>query len=185
MSCGMPPAAVSQVSRGVGPAVLGLSMLLGCSCVACPASKPIDLAAERAALMAMHRQILEAHKNDDLDAWLALEAEEVIVGSRGELRSSRKSERAQQRREYLAQTEFTVYRDLREPIVQVAEDASLGWLYAQVEIQGSQTGASGPEPIHDTWAWIETYEKRPEGWRLVGNVSNVKPQAPGSQGPGR
>ena len=156
------------------PAIVALSILL-CTCLACPTGKPADLAVEKAKLLAMHRQILESHKSDDLDAWLALEAEEVIVGSRGEIRFTRKSERAAQRREYLAQTEFTVYRDLREPIIQVAADASLGWLYAQVEIQGSRTGPEGTQAIHDIWAWIETYEKRPEGWRLVGNVSNVKP----------
>ena len=165
---------MKAAARSALPAIVALSILL-CSCVACPVGTPADLSAEKAALLAMHGQILEAHKNDDLDAWLALEAEEVIVGSRGEIRSARKSERAAQRREYLAQTEFTVYRDLREPIVQVAADASLGWLYAQVEIQGSRTGPGGTQPIHDIWAWIETYEKRPEGWRLVGNVSNVKP----------
>lgn len=154
--------------------MVAVSILL-CSCVGCLVSKPADLSAEKAALLAMHRQILEAHKSDDLEAWLALEAEEVIVGSRGEIRSTQKSERAAQRREYLAQTEFTVYRDLREPIVQVAADASLGWLVAQVEIQGSRTDSEGTQPIHDIWAWIETYEKRPEGWRLVGNVSSVKP----------
>lgn len=123
----------------------------------------------------MHRQILESHKTDDLDAWLALEADEIIVGSRGEIRSSRKAERAGQRREYLAQTEFSVYRDVREPIVQLASDGSLGWLYAQVEVVGTRSGPEGPEPVHDQWAWIELYERGLEGWRLVGNVSTPKP----------
>jgi hypothetical protein len=148
--------------------------LVVCASTACTSDVPVDLASERAALLAMHEQILASHRTDDVDAWLALEADTTVVGNRGELAYHTKSESAEGRRRYLAATEFAVYRDLQPPIVQVAADGSLGWVFAQVEIVGRYL-APDTTSIHDVWAWVELYQRRPEGWRLVGNVSTAKP----------
>ncbi|HXV14621.1 MAG TPA: hypothetical protein VEC56_10505 [Candidatus Krumholzibacteria bacterium] len=141
---------------------------------ACAPKAPVDLAAEREALLALHERILDAHRTDNLDDWLALEADTVVVGSRGELFRSPKSESAGMRRNYLAAAEFSAYRDLQPPIVHVSGDGSLGWVFAQVEIVGRYL-VPDTTSIHDVWAWVELYERRPEGWRLVGNVSTAKP----------
>lgn len=142
---------------------------------ACAAEVPIDLAAERSALLAMHEQVLRSHRTDDVDAWLALEADTMVVGNRGELTTSTKSETAQQRRQYLAAMEFSAYRDLQPPIVNISDDGTLGWVLAQVEIVGRYGTPPDTTSVHDVWAWVELYERRPEGWRMVGNVSTAKP----------
>jgi hypothetical protein len=148
--------------------------LVVCASAACASDVRVDLASERAALLAMHEQILASHRTDDVDAWLALEADTTVVGNRGELTYSTKAESAEGRRRYLAATEFSVYRDLQPPIVQVSDDGSLGWVFAQVEIVGSYL-APDTTSIRDVWTWVELYQRRPEGWRLVGNASTAKP----------
>jgi hypothetical protein len=148
--------------------------LLAGALSACAAEAPGDLADERAALLAMHAQILESHRTDDLDAWLALEADTMVIGSKGDVLRGTKAESEQRRRRYLESTEFSVYRDMQPPIVEISDDGTLGWVIAQVEIVGKYT-APDTAPIHDVWAWVELYERRSEGWRLVGNVSTVRP----------
>jgi hypothetical protein len=149
--------------------------ILGSLFVACSADAPVDLDAERAALLALHEQILTSHRTDDVDGWLALEADTLLTGNRGDLEYSNKAERAEGRRQYLAATEFTVYRDMQPPVARVSADGSLGWVFAQVEIVGERVAATDTIAIHDVWTWIELYARRPEGWRLVGNVSTAKP----------
>jgi hypothetical protein len=142
---------------------------------ACAADAPVYLAEERAELLSMHAQILESHRTDDLDAWLALEADTMVVGSKGEVLRAAKAESAERRGRYLKSTEFSVYRDIQPPIVEISDDGTLGWVIAQVEIVGIYTEPDTAS-IHDVWAWVELYERRPEGWRLVGNVSTVRPE---------
>lgn len=142
---------------------------------ACATEAPVNLAAERAALLAMHEQVLHSHRTDDIDAWLALEADSMVAGNRGELSVSAKSETAERRRQYLAATEFSAYRDLQPPIVNVSDDGSLGWVLAQVEVVGYYGAPPDTTSIHDVWAWVELYERRSEGWRMVGNVATAKP----------
>ena len=74
---------------------------------------------------------------------------------------------------FLQGASFSTYRDLREPIVRISEDGSLGWLIAEVEVVGTVPDQdNGRSSFHDIWAWIELYEKTDQDWRLIGNVSN-------------
>jgi hypothetical protein len=141
---------------------------------ACAAQPSADLAVERQALLELHERILSSHLTDDVDAWLAIEADSVLVGSRGEVVYTIKNERADMRRRYLAAAEFSVYRDLQPPIVHLSDDGSLGWVMAQVEVVGTMGQAPDTAAVHDVWAWVELYQRRPEGWRLVGNVSTPR-----------
>jgi len=74
---------------------------------------------------------------------------------------------------YLQDASFTTYRDLRDPIVRISDDGLLGWLIAEVEIEGTATGPDGTrQGFRDAWAWVELYERTNAGWRLTGNASN-------------
>lgn len=128
-----------------------------------------------AAIHAIHLRILQAHRDRDAEAWTALEADTVVVGSRGEVFLSPRAERLERRRQYLARTRFSVYRDLQPPIVRVARDGSQGWLLASVEVVSHPDTVGATDSTHTIWAWIEMYERRGERWVLVGNVSNERP----------
>ncbi len=108
---------------------------------------------------------------------MALEADEYVSVNGGRVTFPSSDDRRQAREPYLASATFTAYQDLRRPVVRVSEDGSLGWLIAEVQVQGAQRGEDGREtPIDAIWAWVELYERGPEGWRVVGNTSNPRPE---------
>jgi hypothetical protein len=152
--------------RGIG--IMVLAVVVGGA--GCPARRPDHAAAVRA----IHDHILMAHRNRDAAAWTALEADTVIVGSRGRLFFSPRAERLAHRREYFAATRFSVYRDLRSPIVDVARDGSQAWLIANVEVVAHPDLAGAADSTRTEWTWIELYEQRAGRWQLVGNVSTAR-----------
>ncbi len=135
-----------------------------------------ERAAARADLLELHRDVLRFHLEKDVDGWLARERDVQILGSRGQLIFPTKPQRRAQRQGYLGRTEFSVYRDLRPPVVRLADDLSLGWLLAEVEVEGVQQTADGEAPFSWQWAWVELFERSKESeWIWVGNVSNARP----------
>ncbi len=153
------------------PILVLLSMLVCSGC-----STGIDRGVEVAALEAIHESILEAHRVGDADSWMATEADTVVSANSGEVSFSSATERHAMRDRYLSSTTFSVYRDLRPPIVMVSEDGTLGWVIAEVEIKGMRSSEGKAEaPVEGVWAWIELYEKQGGVWKGVGNVSNRRP----------
>jgi len=132
---------------------------------------------DKTQLLALHQQVIQAHLNADIAGWLAIESDDYTSANRGEIGHPAKSERKARRQPYLEASTFTVYRDLVEPIVKVSADGTLGWLIAQVEVEGTQKTAEGNEvPFRFVSAWIELYEKIDGRWLCTGNVSNMKPE---------
>lgn len=128
-------------------------------------------------LFALHQQVIQAHLDANIEGWLALESDDYTAANRGEISHPAKAERKARREPYLKASTFTVYRDLVEPIVKVSADGTLGWLIAQVEVEGTQKTAQGDEvPFRFVSAWIELYEKIDGRWLCTGNVSNMKPE---------
>ena len=136
----------------------------------------VDRQAEESALLALHERVLEAHRSGDVEDWMIMEADTILSANRGTISLSVASERREMRQGYLGSTDFSVYRDLRPPVVRVSEDGTLGWVVAEVEMKGVQVSDSGEkEPIEAIWAWIELYEKLDGEWKSTGNVSNRRP----------
>ncbi len=135
----------------------------------------IQQSADELELLRIHEAVMESHRQGDVETWMAVESERYTSVNRGRITFPSSDDRRQMREPYLASTTFTMYRDLRTPLVRVSGDGSLGWLMAEVEVRGVQRGQGGEEtPIHTIWAWIELYEKGPDGWRVVGNASNPR-----------
>lgn len=128
-----------------------------------------------AAILAIHEQILQAHRDRDAAAWTALEADTLLVASRGVVMQSGRAERLEQRARYLAGTRFTVYRDVTPPLARVSRDGSLGWVMANVEVVAYPDSAGAADSTHTIWAWIELYQRLGGRWLLVGNVSDDRP----------
>ncbi len=166
----VPRCSVLQV---IGPrrAFISVTLLVltsGCAPVS-------DLETEAAELRRLHQLVLEAHRTGDVDSWMAVEGSEYVSANQGTITFPTASDRRAAREPYLSSTTFTVYRDLRPPIVRVSADANLGWLIAEVEVRGTQMVDGVETPVEAIWAWIELYEKQSGTWRLIGNVSNRRP----------
>ncbi len=154
--------------------LLPLFLLVALTTSGCVTIETVD--SDIAALKAMHENVLEFHRQGNLEAWLAEEADVVVSANRGQISFTSAEERRARREPYLSSTTFDVYRDLREPVVKVSDDGTLGWVIAEVEMKGSSLSDSGERvPFEAIWAWIELYEKQGGAWKAVGNVSNRRP----------
>jgi hypothetical protein len=143
--------------------------------LACHPPAP-DRTTARATLMQHHATILAAHRAGTVEPWLAIEGDTLLAGSGGRVRLQDRESRREGRSAYLAATRFRRYEDLREPKIEISDDGSLGWLVAEVAAEGMQAAAPGSDstPIRVAFSWVELYRRTPDGWRLVGNVSNER-----------
>ena len=134
---------------------------------------PVDTAGDRARLLALHEEAMEAHRKSDVEMLLRADAADVVIASRGEISRPTLEQRRQFLGTYLRGVRFAEYVDTVPPVVHVSADGTTGWVIAQVKARGTEVGGAG-RSIQFESAWIELYEKRGGSWRRVGNVSNFK-----------
>jgi len=75
---------------------------------------------------------------------------------------------------YLNNTTFTRYEDLREPIIGFSEDGSLAWMVVQVKISGTRVVDGEAVELDFTVAWITLYRREGEIWVRMLDVDNFK-----------
>ena len=133
-------------------------------------------AADAKALVAAHESMLRGYLSGDLELALGPDGGEFVMAQHGAVTQPTRETRKARLRAYLRSAKFTVYRDQVPPIVKVSADGSLGWVIAQIEARGEQTGADGqPEPLDFVTATVELFEKRNGRWVAVGVASNLRP----------
>jgi hypothetical protein len=127
-------------------------------------------------LLSMHAAVIQAHIDHDVDSWLALETDTTTSVNSGLVTRVGRMDRRKARIGYLERATFDSYRDVKPPIVQISDDGSIGWLIAEVEVVGWMANMDGTiEDFSNVWAWVELYERTPQGWKQTGNVSNSRP----------
>ena len=137
------------------------------------AAVPVDTAGDRARLLALHEQAMEAHRRSDVEMLLQADHEDFVLASRGQLSKPTLEQRRQFLGPYLRGVRFAEYVDVVPPVVHVSADGTTGWVIAQVKARG--TGVpDATRTLQFESAWIELYEKRGGAWRRVGNISNFK-----------
>jgi len=152
--------------------ILAMSVILA-ACGSTHTAPPLDA---RAKLLALHEEVMQAHRESNVDLLLRSEASDTVSANRGEITQPTLDARRARFQQYLGSTRFTDYVDLVPPIVRVSDDGSLGWVIVQVRGAGVQTRQDGSsQPVTFESAWIELYERRDGTWYRVGNVSNFKP----------
>ena len=130
---------------------------------------------DRDLLIDLHKKVLKAHLESNVDMLLEDESSDYLVASQGEISRPTLAERKARLGPYLGSTTFESYVDLVPPAVRISTDGSLGWVMVQVEAKGVQKNEAGEkQPIQFICAWIELYEKRDGKWYRTGNVSNFK-----------
>jgi len=143
------PAALFVLIRGLSP------------------GRPIEL--EKQELLERHQDLLRAVRQGDLDSWLALETEDFVECTAGEIREPSVAERRAERSLWLGSLTLRRYEDAFDPIVEVANDGSLAWLVTRVHVVGTKKSAAGVESeIDRTEPWVELYRKVQGEWKLSG-----------------
>jgi hypothetical protein len=152
--------------------ILAVSVLLA----SCGSTNVAPSLEARQKLLALHEEVMQAHRESNVDLLLRSEAPDSISANRGEITQPTLDARRARFQQYLGTTRFAEYIDLVPPVVRVSNDGSLGWVIAQVRAAGVQTTQDGgSRPLAFESAWIELYERRGGTWYRVGNVSNFKP----------
>jgi hypothetical protein len=157
--------------RALAPIVLCLTAIL-------PATgfhQPVDLEKERAELLKIHEEMLQAHLNRDVEWFVRDMAEEQISVQDGEVQMTTPAETRRMFSDYLGRTRFSEYRDLKPPIVHVSKDGTLASVIVQVSVSGRQRNDEGAEePLRIVASWLTLYEKRAGKWIRVAIVSTRK-----------
>lgn len=152
--------------------VLGTSVLLA----SCGSTNIASQPEARAKLLALHEEVMRAHRESNADLLLRSDAADFISANRGQVTQPTLDERRAGLGQYLGTTRFAEYIDVVPPVVRVSKDGTLGWVIVQVRAAGVQTTQErGSQPLAFESAWIELYERRGGNWYRIGNVSNFKP----------
>lgn len=127
-------------------------------------------------LLALHRKVIEAHLQNDVETLLKDDGQGYVMSGRGVITWPTKDELRQRLGPYLRSTSFEIYRDEIRPIVKVSQDGTLGWVICQVYVRGEQNIGGGIKAdLEFGSSWVELYEKQNGRWMRVGNISNVRP----------
>ncbi|UCD44528.1 MAG: nuclear transport factor 2 family protein [Candidatus Bathyarchaeota archaeon] len=133
-----------------------------------------DFEALRRQILDLHRATIEAHWNKDVDSLVRDISEDFISVSNGEIRRPTQEEIRSTFANYLNSTEFSEYRDLREPIVDFSDDGSVAWSVVKVKVAGRTADGGSERDLDFTCAWITLYRRRGDRWMRVGEVSSFK-----------
>lgn len=159
-----------KLSRNI---LILFSVLFLLSCFGCQ-SRP-DLDALKSEIRELHRQTIEAHFAKNINFFTKDLSAEFISVSNGEIRFPTREEINAQFSSYLKSTEFSKYEDLREPIIGISEDGSVGWSVVQVKVTGTRRLEDGSQrDLNFTCAWITLYQREGDRWIRTAEVSNFR-----------
>lgn len=130
----------------------------------------------RQEILALHESFIEAHLEKDAAFLAAPTADDYLSVARGEVTPMIASEVEARLAPYLAETEFTHYEDVADPIIGVSDDGSMAWSIVQVRVAGTRTGKDDVAHSYDTqWAWLTLYRRNGDRWERIADVSTNRP----------
>jgi len=155
-----------------GMRMLGLLLLVGCATA--PAARSTDEA--RSSLLAAHASERQMHLARDAHRIGELAVEGFVLLDAGEIRILSVKQQRDQFAKYFAAVTFDRWDDLEPPRVWVSTDGTLGSVAVRKEVitRSVEDGSTD----RTVFAWLETWERRPEGWRLVALASTREPSPP-------
>ena len=157
-----------NIVRTLGFLLLFILFFISCR------SQP-DLEALKSEILALHKKTIDAHLEKNVDFFVSDLSENYFSVGNGEIRQPLKEEIRANFDDYLHNTTFTEYRDLRQPMIGISKDGSLAWSIVQVKVTGKRKNADGSERMVDfICAWITLYQRQGEKWIRLGEVSSFK-----------
>ena len=145
-----------------------LSLAAGCD-------KPVDVEAEKIALLRIHLIDTHAHMENDVPALMETIPEEFIYVGDGQVSRQTSDEIRDFFTGYLDGAEYDKYEDLLVPHAEVSADGTMGWVISRQAVTRTEPdGAGGTRTRSFTYAGIMTYEKTDGKWKKVANVSTFE-----------
>ena len=151
-------------------ATLLIPLLLLISCV----DQGFDSEKYRQEVLSLHRQMINAHLEKDVAHFVEDIAPDYFQVQGGDIKRPSKQEIVDRFSNYLNNTTFTRYEDMREPIIGFSDDGSLAWIVVQVKIAGSRLTDGQDVDLNFTAAWITLYRREEEKWIRMLEVDNFR-----------
>ena len=118
----------------------------------------------RAELLELHIRTIEAHLEKDVEFLVSNVSEDFMSINNGVINYPTINEMRETFQEYLDNTEFTVYRNLSEPIIGFSNDGSIAWSSVQVRVEGNTGQGNNKRKMGFTCAWITLYRRVQNSW---------------------
>jgi ketosteroid isomerase-like protein len=135
-----------------------------------------DLEQRRQEILSLHERFIQAHLDKDAATLAKPTADDYISVSRGGVQPMSASDVEAMLAPYLAETEFSHYEDIAEPILGISDDGSTAWSIVQVRVAGTRSPADGEPRTFDTaWAWLTLYRRDGQNWQRIVDVSTNRP----------
>ena len=143
------------------------------ACATAPTTRSTEEA--RRSLLAAHARERQTHLDRDPDRIAALAVDGFVLLDKGEIRTLSVEEQRAHFARYFAAVTFDRWDDLEPPRVWVSADGTLGSVAVRKEVitRSVEDGSTD----RAVFAWLETWEQGPEGWRLRA-VASTRAAAP-------
>ena len=128
-----------------------------------------------------HASVLQAHLDGDAAFLAAPTADDYLAVSGGYVHPMSAADVEEMLAAYLAETDFSHYEDIADPIIGISDDGSMAWSIVQVRVAGDRTEDGGSVQSFDMiWAWLTLYRRDGDSWERIVDVSTNRPFDPAS-----
>ena len=129
---------------------------------------------DEAILLDIHKSILTAFLKGDTDLLYRNVDSMYFNIANGSIEWKKRNISKKEMSQLFNEIHYSIYEDIKPPHVKVSQDGSLGWVLANVRIQGKAKVSSTPvQHISMSAAWIELYEKQDDKWVYLGSANST------------
>jgi hypothetical protein len=119
----------------------------------------------------VHRKLLAAHCLGDATLMSSLSTADIVIANRGEIVRTTDAEMRDRFTAAFKRFDYTGYRDIATPIIEISQAGDAGWIWVNVRAAGKDL-VSG-EAFDDQWAWLMLLKNVDGRWLHAGNASNL------------
>ena len=137
---------------------------------------PFDRLSAEHQLIRLHRDMIDAHIESNIDLMANIWADEIIQVNRGQITVNRRDESLARMGASLKRRKHTSYLDLERPRVRLSADQTMGQVYVRIHAAGNSVDADGTpgEPFEFTAAWQASFQKDDGRWVMISNASSFQ-----------
>ncbi len=134
---------------------------------------------DRLEIIRAYKSARAAHFHHDAAAFLASHDNSWYLVADGTVALRTTAEEKPRVQAYFDSVKFADITDLDPPRVEVSLDGTMAWLLGHVRVRGTQRKVRGVEvPLAFDAAWIDVWQKKPGGWRIVARANAEKDDSP-------
>ncbi len=130
---------------------------------------------EKARLLHLHENVLQAHFEKDAKKFLAAYASQWYDVRNTGVRLRTKEEAFPTIEQYFKRTHFSDISEIVAPIIHISTDASMAWVIGEIRVRASQEVSDEKErDFSFRCTWVSIYEKHDDEWEQVVDASSFQ-----------